>query len=124
MKRFLCLLLCLAALLAIAACGKTKNAAITPWEDSTLYSNREINSALRAAKRVFAQHFDGCTLTELSYAPERSSEDEIVIYAAFDVDAAGGPDGVLNPNSHYTNYQFVFTRGLFSRWKLADNGYA
>lgn len=124
MKRFLCLLLCLAALLALAACGETKNAAITAWERSELYSDREINSAMRAAKRVFSRHFGGCALTELSYSEKYSSDGEITIVAAFDVDASGGAEGTLNPNSHYTNYKFTFVRGFLGTWKLASNGYA
>lgn len=124
MKRFLCLLLCLVALLALVGCGETKNASIAAWEDSTLYSDCEINAALRAAKRVFSRHFGGCALTELSYSEKYSSDDEITIVAAFDVDASGGAEGALNPNSHYTSYKFTFVRGLLGIWKLADNGYA
>lgn len=124
MKRFLCLLLCLATLLALVACGETKNAAITAWERSELYSDREINSALRAAKRVFARHFGGCALTELSYSEKYSSADELTILAAFDVDASGGAEGTLNPNSHYTSYKFTFVRGALGTWRLSSNGYA
>lgn len=124
MKRFLSLLLALLFILLLAACGETKDATIMPWEDSTLYSDREINAALRAAKRVFARYFDGCVLTELAYSEKHSSDSEITILAAFDVDASGGAEGALNPNSHYTNYKFTFVRDLLGIWKLADNGYA
>lgn len=124
MKRALGLLLCLLSLLALVGCGDVKNAVVEPWGPSALYSDGEINAAIRAARRVFARHFGGCTLTELAYSETRSSKDEITILAAFDVDASGGEEGALNPNSHYTRYQFTFSRGLFGLWKLANNGYA
>lgn len=124
MKRFLCLLLCLVALLALVACGETKDVTIMAWEPSELHSDGEINSALCAAKRVFACHFGGCALTELAYSEKHSSNSEITILAAFDVDASGGAEGTLNPNSHYTNYKFTFVRGFLGTWRLASNGYA
>lgn len=122
MKRALGLLLCLLALLALVGCGNVKNAVVEPWEPSALYSDGEINAAVRAAKRVFSRRFDGCTLTELAYAGDDG--EIITILASFDVDSTGGPDGVLNPNTHYTRYKFTFSRGLFGLWKLANNGYA
>lgn len=122
MKWALGLLLCLLSLLALVGCGDVKNAAVEPWEPSELHSDAAINAAMRQAKRIFARRFDGCTLTELAYAGDDS--ETITILASFDVDSTGGPDGVLNPNTHYTRYQFTFSRGLFGNWKLAENGYA
>lgn len=124
MKRILCLLLCLAMVAALVGCGDAKDARIAEWEPSAMHSDREINAAMRAVKRAFTRRYDGCTLTQLSYSERQSSSREITVLAVFDVDATGGADGVLNPNSHYTNYKFTFVRGLFGIWKLADSGYA
>lgn len=122
MKHAILLLLCLLALLALVGCGDVKNAAVEPWAPSKLHSDGSINAAMRQTKRIFARRFDGCALTELAYAGDDG--ETITILASFDVDSTGGPDGVLNPNTHYTRYKFTFSRGLFGLWKLAENGYA
>lgn len=122
MKRSILLLLCLLSLLAFVGCGDVKNTAVEPWGASELHSDGSINAVMRQTKRLFARRFDGCTLTELAYAG--NDGDTITILASFDVDSSGGPDGVLNPNTHYTRYKFTFSRGLFGNWKLTENGYA
>lgn len=124
MRKLLCLVLCALALWSLVGCGDISHAEMQEPTDSSLYSEREIRAAMRATKRVFAHRFDGCILTELAYSEAHSSDNELTILAAFDVDSTGGPDGVLNPDSHYSNYKFTFVRALFGAWKLADNGYA
>ena len=42
---------------------------------SALYSEREIDDAIKVAEKYFKQHFDGCTLTTISYAGDEKTAD-------------------------------------------------
>jgi hypothetical protein len=85
-------------------------------DESEIYSNEEIESAMGVVTHLFQEKFKGCTLTELSYDESISSassdawaiqyqaEEAIVLVSSFHVDDTGG-DGSLNPNSTYNNWQ-------------------
>ena len=129
-KVFLPLLLCM-VLLSACGGGDVRNARRIPGE-SHLYSNGEINSAMKEVVDFFQKEFDGCTMTEIRYEEEKyakrqSAESEdygeevMILLTDFDVDSSGG-DGSLNPNSTYRNYQWTLTRTLFG-WELRDWGY-
>ena len=129
-KVLLSLVLCLVLLTACGG-GDVRNVRRIPGE-SQLYSNGEINSAMKEVVDFFQKEFDGCTMTEIRYEEEKyakrqrlESEDYgrevIILLTDFDVDSSGG-DGSLNPNSTYRNYQWTLTRTLFG-WKLRDWGY-
>ena len=132
-KIFIVLLSALLIGLVLCGCGKVKDVQITIGE-SELYSQREIESAMRKVKWFFRLTFDGCTLRELSYDEEKSAretaewaesygaEQAIVILSEFDVDESGG-DGSLNPNSTYKNWQWILTRSRGGGWTLQDWGY-
>ena len=129
-KVFLPLVLCLVLLTACGG-GDVRNVRRIPGE-SQLYSNGEINSAMKEVVDFFQKEFDGCTMTEIRYEEEKyakrqrlESEDYgrevIILLTDFDVDSSGG-DGSLNPNSTYRNYQWTLTRTLFG-WELQGWGY-
>lgn len=132
-KIFIVLLSALLIGLVLCGCGKVKDVQITIGK-SELYSQREIESAMRKVKWFFRLTFDGCTLRELSYDEEKSAretaewaesygaEQAIVILSEFDVDESGG-DGSLNPNSTYKNWQWILTRSKSGGWTLQDWGY-
>ena len=99
-----------------------------------LYSQKEINSAIDVIKKEFKRDWKGCTLKEIHYAgdkvskehqefAERYNADEvIVLVSTFDVDESGG-DGSLNPNSTYTDWNWILVRKNGGKWKHVDHGY-
>lgn len=101
---------------------------------STLYSQDDINSAIHTITEEFARTWSGCTLTEISYAgdettqahqdwADRNNADEvIVLISTFDVDASGG-NGSLNPNSTYDNWLWILVRSAGGAWQHVDHGY-
>ena len=113
--------------------GNVKRAVTQPVS-SEIYTEDEIESAIRTAKDYFHDHFGGCTLTEISYAgDERNAgeaenaskygmEEIIVLISAFDVDGSGG-DGSLNPNSHYEGWLWILGRRDGGGWAHLDHGY-
>ena len=116
MRKIASLLSLFTLLLTLCACGgDISNVNITIPSDSSLYSTEEIKDAIDAAMDYFKKEFDGCTLTEITYAGDETSadfaewaqridgDDVIVLVSSFDVDETGG-DGSLNPGSTYTKW--------------------
>lgn len=144
MKRLICVLLSFTVLFSMSACnvglnksGDVKNVKIVEWEPSKIYSDDEINSAIKAAEDYFKKEFGGCTLTKITYAGDTESLDEtafrkdngygcdkvIVLVSSFETDSFGG-DGSLNPNSTYNNWKWIIGKKQGGKWEHIDHGYA
>ena len=66
MKKLICILLCVTVLFSMSACsvrlynfGNLKNVKVEKWEASKLYSDDEINSAIKVAEDYFKKGFGG-----------------------------------------------------------------
>lgn len=144
MKKLICILLCVTVLFSMSACsvrlynfGDVKNVKVEKWEASKLYSDDEINSAIKVAEDYFKKEFGGCTLTKITYAGDNVSLNEtayrkdngydydkvIVLVSSFDTDSFGG-DGSLNPNSTYDNWKWIIGKKQDGKWEHIDHGYA
>ena len=133
MKKVLLLLLCAAMLLTLAACGSVKNVQ-TEEVASERYSQKDIEAAIGAIKKEFVRNWNGCTLTEISYAgddvsenhrkwAERNGADEVIVLtSSFDV-AEQGASPSLNPGSTYTRWMWILVRSDGGAWQHVDNGY-
>ena len=133
MKKYWILLSILALLLTACGGGNASEVQVITGE-SVLFTEGEIENAMEVAMNHFRREFDGCTMTKIEYNESQSQEaaaewaqhygaDEgIVLYSSFDVDASGG-DGSLNPNSTYSNWQWVLTRNAGENWVLRTWGY-
>lgn len=119
MRKIAFLLSLFTMLLTLCACGgDVSKVNVTIPTDSSLYSTDEIKDAIDAAMDYFKKEFDGCTLTEITYAGDETSadfaewaqridgDDVIVLVSSFDVDETGG-DGSLNPGSTYTKWMWI-----------------
>ena len=134
MKKVIAFVVVLVCMLSLTACGgNVENAKITDYS-SEVYSDAEIESAIDVAIKYFKKNFDGCTLTEITYsgddelddaqewADRNNADDVIVLVSTFEVDASGG-DGSLEPNSTYTDYEWILVRTNGGKWKHVDHGY-
>lgn len=133
MKKIKAIIAMLAVCFLIAGCGDVSKVIILP-SDSQLYSQNEIDSAIKVTKSYFKRYFDGCTMTELTYAGDeitnahkefatRHNADEVIVLtSSFDVDASGG-DGSLNPNSTYDGWMWILVRNKNGNWRHVDHGY-
>jgi hypothetical protein len=133
------------ALLLLAGCNGGKNTdsgnektdgevSIVEWEPSSLYTDDDINDAIDAVISYFETEFKGCTLKELSYpgdtssdlfneyAEEYKADEAIILNSSFDTDASGG-DGTLNPNSTYNGWQWILVRDNGGIWEVKTYGY-
>lgn len=110
--------------------------------DSSKFTEEEINKAVDCVISNFEYGYPGCTLTKIWYDEEKSNssvegylqygrgakngvnpENVIILLSNFDVDDSGDilP---LNPNSTYTNYNWILIRSSKrSKWRLDDRGY-
>ena len=102
---------------------------------SEIYSKQDIAYAMDVVEDKFKSDFKGCKLTDLWYdkkinsslsdewADRYDADEAIVLLSNFNVDSSGG-DGSLNPNSTYTDWQWILVRDKgSSTWKLETWGY-
>ncbi|MDD6252356.1 MAG: hypothetical protein PUA85_06930 [Oscillospiraceae bacterium] len=134
MKKLIAMVLALVCVIGLVACGgNTKNVRIIDYS-SEMYSDAEIENAIDVVINYFEKNFEGCTLTEITYlgddklddwqefAERNNADDVMVLVSSFNVDASGG-DGSLNPNSTYTNWEWILVRTNGGKWEHVDHGY-
>lgn len=134
MKRNLAYLLVLVCVVSLIGCGgKISDVKVTAYQ-SEIFTDKEIESAIKVAKDYFKKEFKGCTLTEVTYAGDEKSADYadwaeriggdevIVLTSSFEVDSSGG-DGSLNPDSTYLDWMWILARNNGGKWKHVDHGY-
>ncbi|MFR4163783.1 MAG: DUF4829 domain-containing protein [Paraclostridium sordellii] len=120
--------------------GKTDNIKVNIGEYEK-FSEKEINQAIDSVKVKF-KGFKGCKLTDIWYDEKKSDkltqdymeygggkenhtkkENVIVFLSKFEVGSEGG-DGSLEPNSTYTDWQWVVIRdNKTGKWKVNQWGY-
>ena len=136
MKQTVCMFFILAMIFNLVACGggKVDNVEVPDWKPSEIYTDTEIEAAIKTVKEYFKKEFDGCTLTKVGYvgdtfadefaarAEQYNADEAIILYSSFDVDSSGG-DGSLNPNSTYDDWQWILIRNVNGEWRHADHGY-
>ncbi|MEG0775085.1 DUF4829 domain-containing protein [Clostridium sp.] len=136
---FICLILVVVSLVGCKQSGATDNVTVDVGE-STKFTKKEINKAIDSVINNF--RFPACTLTKVWYDEEKSNifvkgymsngrgrgngvspENVIILLSNFDVDGSGN-NPVLDPNSTYTEYQWILIRdSKTSEWKIDDQGY-
>ena len=135
MKRLLWVWLMLLLLLSLSACGGklADGMQVEIAEGSSGYSTEDIQAAVDVVEKTFKRDFPGCTMTALRYAPDSGkeaneawaeqydAEEAMVLYSDFTVDDSGRSES-LNPNSTYTDWQWVLVRHAGEKWKLATWG--
>ena len=126
--------MCFLTMLCFVSCGGNVRNARTREVASELYSQKEINAAIRTIKMDFAIDWSGCTLTEIYYAGDdytkryqdfadrNNADDVIVLLSTFTVDSSGG-DGSLIPNFTYEKWEWILVRNKGGHWKHVDHGY-
>lgn len=134
MKKYIPIILSIICILSLAGCGGDISDVKILEYQSEIYTNEDIEDAIEITKKYFKKEFSGCMLTEITYAgdeksvdyaewAERNNADEvIVLISSFDVDSSGG-DGSLNPNSTYSNWNWILVRSNGDKWQHVDHGY-
>lgn len=142
MKKLIISLGLILAILSLVACKQEKisNDIKIDISKSTKFSEAEINEAIDCVKNNFS--FPASTLTKIWYDEEKSNylvetylkngqgsvngvspENVIILLSNFDVDGSGD-NLVLEPNSTYTDYQWILKRdNETSAWEIDDCGY-
>lgn len=138
MKKAICIvaLLLIAALLvcAFADLGSNVRNAETRDVPSELYTQEDIDSAIKAIKREFAFGWRNCELLEIYYAgdemtsacqewAERYDADEaIVLMSAFKVNKRDSA-ATLNEGATYRQWNWILVRSDGGKWKHVDHGF-
>ena len=134
MKKTVIFFFCLIFSFGLCACGGDISDVKTHEVPSEIYTQADINTAIKKITREFARNWRSCALTEICYAgdeetkahrdwADRNHADEVIVLtSSFDVDSSGG-DGSLNPNSTYENWQWILVRTAGGQWRHVDHGY-
>ncbi|MDU2121760.1 MAG: DUF4829 domain-containing protein [Clostridium celatum] len=142
MKKFIISVCCILSVFLLVACnkGNISNEISIEISESTKFSKEEIESAIQCVKSNFS--FPAATLTKIWYDEEESNylvdgylengrgltngvkaENIIILLSNFDVDGSGD-NPVLNPNTTYSDYQWVLIRDSKNNdWKIDSFGY-
>jgi hypothetical protein len=135
LKKKISLMLCVMMMVCLCACSGSSTKSVNIINvSSDLYSQEDIDSAIKTITTEFEEEWSGCTLTEISYAgdettenykdwAERNNADEvIVLVSSFDV-AASGADASLTPDSTYDHWNWILVRNKGGQWEHVDHGY-
>lgn len=102
--------------------------------EGATYPEKEIHHIMDLVEETFRSEFSGCYLIELKYDEALSNlynaewiqqyhaDHAIILTSVFDVGSSGG-DGSLNPNSTYSNWQWILTKTGQNDWVLQTWGY-
>ena len=102
--------------------------------ESVHFTAEDIESAMQIAEQYFKKEFEGCILWTMTYeesfsdrlAPDweenYNADEAIVLYSSFWVDGSKA-DACFNPDSLYSNWQWVLTRNEGETWILQTWGY-
>ena len=110
--------------------NKTKDLQITPVT-SELFSESDIDAAIKTVQRYFKKNFSGCSLTEIRYAgdercrslaEEFDADQAILLLSSFYVSKNGG-DGSLVRDHTYENWQWFLVRTNGGDWNVKTYGY-
>lgn len=112
--------------------GKVSNCEIANIE-SSVYTDEDYKAACKVAFSYFRNHFGGCTMTAIRYAGDDDLEamqewaeeygvDEVIILES-DFKTENKYQSELNPNSDYTDWNWILARNKGGRWKHKDHGY-
>ncbi|MBR3909620.1 MAG: hypothetical protein IKJ50_07880, partial [Clostridia bacterium] len=101
---------------------------------SNIYTDDEIESAIKVIKSDFEKDWKGCTLKKIAYlgderlesyrefADRNNCTDVLVLTSDFYV-APTGAHGSLNADSTYEDYKWILVRNKGEAWKHVDHGY-
>lgn len=101
---------------------------------SSIYTDGEIESAIKVIKSDFKKDWKGCTLKKIAYlgderlkdyrefADRNNKTDVLVLTSDFYV-APTGADGSLNADSTYKDFKWILVRNKGEAWKHVDHGY-
>ncbi len=100
--------------------------------DSTMYSEREIKSAMSVVTRKFRSGFRGCVLLELRFDEEKTLRETerraekgdtgeiLVLSSKF---YAGKSDGSLTPGMTYEGWTWELEKTGLGGWELTNYGF-
>ena len=101
---------------------------------SNIYTDDEIESAIKVIKADFKKDWKGCALKKIAYlgderlkdyqefADRNNYTDVLVLTSDFYV-APTGADGSLNADSTYKDFKWILVRNKGEAWKHVDHGY-
>ena len=121
--------------MSLCACSSDKDNVWTTEVSSTLYSQQDISDAIDVVKSDFKQNNSGFTLKKLYYAGDETSQsyqewadrnkaDEVlVLLSTFHTDSNGGSDKSFEPDTEYTDWNWILVRNDGGKWAIADQGF-
>ena len=109
MKKLISIVICIAVVLSLAACGGNIKDVKTHDVESEMYTKEDITAAIETIKKEFKSNWKGCSLKEIYYAgddiskdyqdwADRNNADEVIVLLSSYYVGPNGGDGSLNQN--------------------------
>lgn len=135
MKKIMIAFISLFTALCIAGCagsGNVDNVMTEPIQ-SKIYSQKDYEQAVNVALSYFSRNFGDCTMTDIRYAGDDMEDsmkewekdygmDQVIILTS-DFKTGKHCDKSFDPDSNYTDWQWILARNKGGKWKHKDHGY-
>lgn len=136
MKKLSFIMLFLALLTFLSSCSNRGDISRVNMDygESELYTQDEISSAMDVVITYFYREFAACTLTELWYDEEKTSDaaeewadnsqaDEAIILLSNYKVGRHGASIALNPGETYSEWQWILVKDADGNWSILTCGY-
>ena len=132
MKKAIAILLLFTCLMSFSSCG-SKSVKIVD-HSSEIYSDEDIEAAMKVVMQAFDESSELWYLLELSYIgddrmedyqdyAEREEADEVIVLLSDFYISIFSTSPVMNTGSKYQDYMWILVRNEGTDWRIVDRGY-
>ena len=132
MKKAIAILLLFACLMSFPACGSRSVKIVD--HSSEIYSDEDIDAAMKVVMQAFDESSELWYLLELSYIgddrmedyqdyTEREEADEVIVLLSDFYISIFSDSLVMNTGSKYEGYNWILVRNEGTDWRIVDRGY-
>lgn len=132
MKKIICLALCGLIILSLSACKSDMSEIEYPTEDSSEFTEDDMNLAFDALKAHFKEHYSGNTLKDVKYTGDEFSAlyqiwadsndgDKVMVFTSTVEVGEKNKNEHLEKNSTYEDMLWILVRKTDGQWQCIDS---
>ena len=132
MKRAIAILLLFACLMSFSSCGARSVKIVD--HSSDIYSDADIEAAMKVVMQTFDESSELWSLLELSYIgddkmedyqdyTERKEADEVIVLLSDFYISIFSDSPTMATGTKYENYNWILVRNEGEEWRIVDQGY-
>ena len=132
MKKAIAILLLFACLMSFPSCGSGSVKIVD--HSSEIYSDEDIEAAMKVVMQAFDESSELWYLLELSYIgdewldsyqdwADRNDADEVIVILSDFYISYFSDNPTMNTGSKYEDYNWILVRNEGEEWRIVDRGY-